>query len=164
LAGQNTPCHTDSEKEDDDMQGLFRKGAIGAVSLAALLALGGCGDRVENTEMPLPAQANVEINRQGMDGAKDQDSAQGVANDTAAAGATPTAARALDPDEQIAADVKATLASHPNFGAIKIDVHSDGGKVTLRGQAPDPAARDKAAEIAGAVPNVRSVDNQLTLG
>lgn len=146
------------------MQGFIRKSAIGAASLAALLALGGCGDRVENTEMPLPEQANVEINRQGMDGAKDESTAQGVSNDTATMGAAPAAAQQVEPDVQLAADVKSTLASHPDFGAVKIDVHSDDGKVTLRGQAPDPAAKDKAAEIAGAVPNVKSVENLLTLG
>jgi hypothetical protein len=145
------------------MKAILKQGATAAASLAVLLALGACGDRVENTEMPLPEQANVEINRQGMDGAKDETTAQGVGNDTATMGAAPAAAEA-DPDLQIAADVKATLAAHPDFGAIKIDVHSDDGKVTLRGQAPDPAAKDKAAEIAGAVPNVKSVDNLLTLG
>ncbi|RZI70924.1 MAG: BON domain-containing protein [Variovorax sp.] len=142
---------------------MMKKGATAAVSLAVLLALGACGDRVENTEMPQAEQASVEINRQGMEGAKADDMAQGVNNDTATMGAAPQAAT-IDPDVRIASDVQAALASHPDFGAVKIDVHSEDGKVTLRGQAPDPAAKERAAEVAGAVRDVKSVENQLTLG
>lgn len=143
-----------------------KRAALAAASLPLLLALGACGDRVENTEMPLPQQANVEINRQGMEGAKDADGAQGVANDTATMGAAPStqATVAEDPDAKIAADVKAALAANPDFGATKVDVHSDDGVVTLRGRAPDPNARERAAEIARTVREVRTVDNQLTLG
>ncbi|HEY8357143.1 MAG TPA: BON domain-containing protein [Ramlibacter sp.] len=144
------------------MQAILKKGATAAASLAMLLALGACGDRIENTEMPQPQQANVEINRLGTEGAKDEGVAQGVGSDTATMGAAPAAAE--DPDVKIATDVKTTLATHPDFGAVKIDVHSDDGKVTLRGQAPDPAAKEKAAEIASSVPNVKSVENLLTLG
>ncbi|QJW83721.1 BON domain-containing protein [Ramlibacter terrae] len=124
------------------MQAILKKGATAAASLAVLLALGACGDRIENTEMPQPEQANVEINRQGMEGAKDEATAQGVANDTATMGAAPATA-AEDPDVQIANEVKTTLATHPDFGAVKIDVHSDDGKVTLRGRAPDPSAKKR---------------------
>ncbi|MGV3570888.1 MAG: BON domain-containing protein [Ramlibacter sp.] len=145
------------------MQAILKKGATAAASLAVLLALGACGDRIESTEMPQPEQANVEINRQGMEGAKEEGTAQGVVTDTATMGAAPSAV-AEDPDVQIANEVKATLATHPDFGAVKIDVHSDDGKVTLRGKAPDPAAKEKAAEIAGAVRDVKSVENLLTLG
>lgn len=145
------------------MQAILKKGATAAASLAVLLALGACGDRIEDTEMPAPEQANVEINRQGMDGAKDAEAAQGVANDTTAMGAAPDSAE-VDPDMRIAADVRSTLAAHPDFGAAKIDVHSDDGVVTLRGTAPDPAARDQATEIVRGVKDVKSVENQLTLG
>ena len=48
--------------------------------------------------------------------------------------------------------------------AMKIDVDSQEGKVTLRGSAPDPAAKERAAEVARGVEQVKSVDNQLTLG
>ncbi|MBC5781771.1 BON domain-containing protein [Ramlibacter sp. USB13] len=139
-------------------------------SVALLATLAACGDRVENTEMPQPAQANVEINRQGMEGAKDSDTAVGVenkgdkvgfVNSLGAKGDTSV----MDPDVLIAEQVKAALASNPEFGASsKVDVHSEDGEVTLRGRAPDPAARERATEIARTIPNVRNVDNQLTLG
>lgn len=145
------------------MEGKMRRLTLAAPALAVLLALGACGDRVENTEMPLPAQANVEINRQGMDGAKDEKAAVGVENDkTARMGVGDTSV--MDPDVLIAEQVKAALASNPDFGAVKVDVHSNEGEVTLRGRAPDPSARDRATEIAKSVRNVKSVDNQLTLG
>jgi osmotically-inducible protein OsmY len=137
--------------------------ALAASSLAALLALAGCGDRVENTEMPMAPQANVEINRQGMDGAKDEKVAVGVDHITATMGAAKATA-ADDPDARVAATVQSALAADPDFTAMKVDVHSEDGKVTLRGRAPDPAARDRATDIARNVRDVKSVDNQLTLG
>lgn len=141
----------------------LRRLTLGAPALAVLLALGACGDRVENTEMPLPAQANVEVNRQGMEGAKDEKAAVGVeANNTVRMGVGDTSV--MDPDVLIAEQVKAALVSNPDFGAVKVDVHSKEGEVTLRGRAPDPVARDRATEIAKSVRNVKSVDNQLTLG
>jgi hyperosmotically inducible periplasmic protein len=143
-----------------------------AASLVVLAALAACGDRVENTEMPQPAQANVEINRQGMEGAKDSRDAVGVQNSGKGArdgyvgslGAKGDTS-VLDPDVLIAEQVKAALASHPDFGSSsKVDVHSREGEVTLVGRAPDPAARERATAIARSVPNVRGVDNQLTPG
>ena len=148
------------------MYSKWSKSAATVSSLALLLALGACGDRIENTDMPLPEQANVEINRQGMEGAKDENIAQGVNNETATMGAAPGSQTpaAIDPDVQLANEVKARLAAHPDFGATKIDVHSDNGVVTLRGRAPDPAARERATDIARTVRDVKSVENQLTLG
>jgi len=144
-----------------------------AASLVFVAALAACGDRVENTEMPQPAQASVEINRQGMEGAKDtrdavgvdnhgeQGARQGYVGSLGAKGDTSV----MDPDVLIAEQVKAALATNPDFGtSSKVDVHAKEGEVTLVGRAPDPAARDRATEIARSIPNVKSVDNQLTLG
>ncbi|NNU41922.1 BON domain-containing protein [Ramlibacter montanisoli] len=139
------------------------RAALTASSLAVLLALGACGERVENTETQT-SQPNVEINRQGTDGAKEETAAIGVGNnDTTRMGAG-AEAPANDQDQRIATDVQTSLATNPDFGAIKVDVHVEDGKVTLRGRAPDPAARDRAAEIARNVSGVKAVDNQLTLG
>jgi hyperosmotically inducible periplasmic protein len=143
---------------------MMARGAFAASSLAVLLALGACGDRVENTEMPQPPQANVEINRQGADGAKEEKAAIGVENNNTSRMGAGAETQASDQDQRIATDVKTSLATNPDFGALKIDVHAEDGKVTLRGRAPDPAARDRASEIARGVSGVKSVDNQLTLG
>jgi osmotically-inducible protein OsmY len=142
----------------------WKRPATAASALLVLLALAACGDRVENTEMPQPAQANVEINRQGMEGAKDQHQAQCVENNTASMGAARDAAPAEDPDTRLAAQVQSSLASDPDLGAMKIDVHSRDGAVTLVGRAPDPAARERAGQLAQGVGGVKSVDNLLTLG
>lgn len=149
------------------------RAAAVAASLAFVAALAACGDRVENTEMPQADQASVEINRQGMDGAKDANEAVGVENhgsqkaregfvgSLGAKGDTSV----MDPDVLVAEQVKAALVSSPEFGSSsQVDVHSKEGEVTLVGRAPDPAARDRATEIARSIPNVKSVDNQLTLG
>ena len=77
----------------------WKKMALGASASLLLLALGACGERVENSEMPQPAQANVEINRQGMEGAQEANQAQGVANDTTAMGSAPGTAQEKDDRE-----------------------------------------------------------------
>jgi hyperosmotically inducible protein len=140
--------------------------ALAGSSLVLLLALAACGDRVENTEMPQAPRANVEINRQGEPGAQDAKQAIGVEHNTNQMGAAASTARAAsDADERIAADVKSALQQDPAIGTTtKIDVYSEGGAVTLRGQAPDPQAREKATELAKGVRDVKSVDNMLTLG
>jgi hyperosmotically inducible periplasmic protein len=136
--------------------------AVTVSSLAVLLALGACGDRVENTDMPQPQAANVEINRQGMEGADQNNAPKEEKNNTVRMGTGDTSV--MDPDVLIAEQVKAAFANNPDFGALKIDVHSDEGVVTLRGRAPDPVARDRASDIARSVREVKSVENQLTLG
>ena len=142
----------------------FGRTAAIASSLALLLALGACGDRVDETAAPVN-QASVEINRQGMEGAKDESAAVGVESpNTATMGAAPAAPPAEDPDARLATQVKTSLAADPDFTAMKIDVHADEGVVTLIGRAPDPAARERATQIARNVREVKSVENQLTLG
>ena len=145
----------------------WKRPAAVASALGVVLMLAACGGRVENTEMPQPAQANVEINRQGMEGAKDEHQAQGVENNTVATGSEPAASQPVakdDPDTKIAGDVKTSLQNDPDLSAMKIDVHSEDGVVTLVGRAPDPAARDRAGQLARAVGGVKDVENRLTLG
>ena len=139
----------------------MQKMALTASSLAVLLALGACGDRVENTEMPQPGAANVEINRQGMEGTKNPQ-VKVEKDNTVRMGVGDTSV--MDPDVLIAEQVRAAFANNPDFGALKIDVHSEDGVVTLRGRAPDPNARERASDIARAVREVKSVENQITLG
>ena len=148
------------------MNSICRSTAATAVSLALLAALAACGERAKEPS----DQASVEINRQGMEGAKASSEAIGVdeqhraregyAGTLGAKGDTSV----MDPDVLIAERVKAALASNPQVAAASVDVHSADGDVTLKGTAPDPAARDRATEIARAIPSVRSVDNQLKLG
>lgn len=72
------------------------------------------------------------------------------------------AAETLD-DVAITTAVSVGLAKDPDLSAIKINVDTKNGAVTLSGPAPTEAARDKAGSIAKAVKGVNSVDNRLVL-
>ena len=74
--------------------------------------------------------------------------------------AATSVAGAVD-DASITAAVSTGLAKDPDLSAIKIDVDTKGGQVTLRGPAPDANAKARAEEIAKSVKGVNGVDNQL---
>jgi hypothetical protein len=64
-------------------------------------------------------------------------------------------------DAAITASVSAGLAKDPDLSAIKINVDTKGGAVSLKGPAPTAAAKARAEEIAKGVQGVTSVNNQL---
>jgi hypothetical protein len=64
-------------------------------------------------------------------------------------------------DAAITASVSAGLAKDPDLSAIKINVDTKGGAVSLKGPAPTAAAKARAEEIAKGVQGVTSVSNQL---
>ncbi len=66
-------------------------------------------------------------------------------------------------DIAITTSISAALAKDPDLSAIKINVDTKDGAVTLNGPAPTAAARDKAATLAKAVKGVMSVDNKLVV-
>lgn len=66
-------------------------------------------------------------------------------------------------DAVITTAVTGALARAPDLSAIKINVDTQNGVVTLKGPAPTAAARDKATEIAKQVKGVTSVNNQLVV-
>ena len=66
-------------------------------------------------------------------------------------------------DATITAQVSAGLAKDPDLSAIKINVDTVNGSVTLNGPATTPAAKERAQTIASAVKGVTSVNNQLTV-
>jgi osmotically-inducible protein OsmY len=80
-------------------------------------------------------------------------------------GAENAGARAADAasDATITAEVKAALAADPQLSALRIDVDTASGVVTLRGPAPDEQSRGRATQLAAAPKGVMRVDNQLTL-
>lgn len=88
---------------------------------------------------------------------------QGAASvEASAKNAGATAMAAID-DATITAEVKAGLAKDADLSALKINVDTVGGKVTLNGPAPTTVARDRAETIAKAVNGVTSVNNQLVV-
>ena len=63
----------------------------------------------------------------------------------------------------ITASVNAGLVKDSELSALKIDVDTKDGVVTLTGDAPNQAAKDRAADIAKAVSGVVSVNNNLNV-
>lgn len=66
-------------------------------------------------------------------------------------------------DAGITAAVKTALAADPALSALRIEVSTHDGVVTLAGPAPDEKARERAAVLAAAPEGVRSVDNRLVV-
>lgn len=66
-------------------------------------------------------------------------------------------------DAGITASVNAGFAKDSDLSAIKINVDTKDGAVTLMGPAPTTTAKDRATEIAKNVKGVKSVNNQLVV-
>jgi hyperosmotically inducible periplasmic protein len=66
-------------------------------------------------------------------------------------------------DAAITASVSAGLMKDPDLSALKIDVDTKGGVVSLYGPAPNEVARTRATTIARAVKGVTAVENKLTV-
>ena len=66
-------------------------------------------------------------------------------------------------DMAITAAVNARLAGDQRLSALSINVDTAGGRVVLRGTAPDTAARARAAELARSVDGVSEVNNELSV-
>lgn len=61
----------------------------------------------------------------------------------------------------ITAKVNAALVGDSELSALKINVDTKDGAVTLNGEAPNQAAKDRAEQLAKAVDGVHSVNNLL---
>lgn len=85
-------------------------------------------------------------------GEKTSVSLSGVSDDT----------KARLSDAAITASIKADFVKDPGLSALKIDVDTQGGVVTLNGFARDAAAAERAGQIARAVHGVREVRNHVT--
>ena len=85
--------------------------------------------------------------------------------DQAAADAKHKAAQAGDKidDAAITAKVKTALIGEPGLKALKIDVDTANGVVTLSGAVDTPQNLDRATQVAQAVDGVKSVDNRLNV-
>jgi osmotically-inducible protein OsmY len=150
------------------MNSIQQKGVMVASSLAILLALGAC-DRGDNRTAGQRIDSGVSTaQRAGADAsraAKDATASAGAtlgraADDTRAMGAS---AGAKVDDASITAKVNASLAKDKDLSAVKIDVDTQNGVVTLSGPAPTATAKERASQIARNVKGVSSVNNQLTI-
>ncbi|HEU4459101.1 MAG TPA: BON domain-containing protein [Methylibium sp.] len=64
-------------------------------------------------------------------------------------------------DATITSRVKASFAKDKEVSAMRINVETLNGLVQLSGFAASEAERQRAAELAGSVPNVKSVRNNI---
>jgi osmotically-inducible protein OsmY len=87
----------------------------------------------------------------------------------AATGATQTATQAADAmktnvsDATITTKINAASAADDKLSAIKIDVDTSNGRVTLNGTTPESMVCERASTLALAVEGVSSVDNRLVV-
>nr|WP_145546887.1 BON domain-containing protein [Variovorax boronicumulans] len=124
--------------------------AAGLLAAGALtLGLVACGERVDTAS----TQPNEPTVGQRVDAASER-----TAN--AAGNMAQNVERKVD-DAAITASVNASLAKDPDLSAMKIDVDTKSGVVTLSGPAPTAAAKDRATSLAQAVDGVAGVNNNL---
>jgi hyperosmotically inducible protein len=143
-----------------------------AMAVAALAACNRPADDRTAREPAEPPIAKTERQPQGMqEDSKSPGASPSAAPNTGATpstDATPTERAAKDvsdkvKDAAITTAVNAKLAQDKTLSAMRIDVDTVDGKVSLRGTAPDPTARQRATTLASAVDGVKSVDNQLVV-
>lgn len=139
------------------------KAIAAASSLAVLLALGACGQRTDDgTTVGQKVDAGVAKTEQAAaeTGAAVKDAANQAS--TAVMGAAADT-RAVVSDAEITAKVNAGLAADKDLSAIRIDVDTKDGIVTLNGPVPTASAKERASDIARNVKDVKSVNNQLNV-
>lgn len=132
------------------MKSSKQRGLLAVSSLAMLLALGAC-NRADNGTVGDRVGAGVAATEQA---------ARNAADDTKAMGAA--AADRID-DGMITTKVNAALVSDKDLSAVKINVDTKDGVVTLTGPAPSPEAALQATRIAKDIKGVVSVNNQLVV-
>ena len=137
-----------------------RIASILAVSALAL-GLAACGKTEEPTVGQRMDSAVEKTEQAAADARVKADNAMQNADNTAKDAAN-SAMTAVD-DATITARVNASLAQDPDLSALKINVDTVNGKVTLNGPAPTTVARDRAESLAKAVDGVTAVNNQLVV-
>ena len=146
-----------------------RIASILAVSALAL-GLAACGKTEEPTvgqrldsavEKTEQAAADARVKAESaMQSAETRMEQRAAHAEATAKDAANTARGAID-NATITAQVDAGLAKDPDLSALKINVDTVNGKVTLNGPAPSTVARDRAEAIAKSVTGVTSVNYQL---
>jgi hyperosmotically inducible protein len=142
-----------------------------ASSLALVLALSACGKQDDGKTAGQQLDSSIAKTEQAAAEAKaktestlaNAGAALKDATQNAESSAKEVASKAAEKmdDVAITAAVSAGLAKDPDLSALKINVDTKNGAVTLNGTAPTDAAREKASSIAKAVKGVNSVENKL---
>jgi hyperosmotically inducible periplasmic protein len=138
----------------------FLSAALAAASLLALAACNKAPDTADNRTVGQKVDSAIAKVEQKTDQAaaevkKDVDSARATVGQAVDATADKVK------DAAITTSVNAELARDATLSALKIDVDTSAGRVSLRGTAPDAPSRERATQLAQRVEGVVSVDNQL---
>ena len=149
------------------MKSSSQKSLMLASSLAMLLGLAACqrvGDEMTGPRSDSGTSYGSAA-RNAKDDAKDASASAGAAAGRAAESTKSMGAAAAGKvdDASITVKVNSALAADKDLSAIKIDVDTQNGVVTLSGPAPTAAAKERASEVARNVKGVTSVNNQLTV-
>ena len=147
------------------------RAAAAAGSLVLLVALGACGKKDDGLSVGQKLDSAVAKTEQAATEAKAKtqasmtkagDAIKEETQKAEAAGKTAAASVSAKVDDiAITASVSSEFAKDADLSAIKINVDTKNGAVTLNGPAPTAAAKDKATTIAKMVKGVVSVDNKL---
>lgn len=137
------------DKSDNRTAGEKLDSAVAKTEQAADTAAAKTGQAVKDATAKVESSGTTAEVKEGMANAKE------AAKDAGAA------MSATVNDAAITASVSAGLAKDPDLSAIKINVDTKAGAVSLKGPAPTAAAKARAGEIAKGVQGVTSVDNQL---
>ena len=147
------------------------KSAALVLSMVTLTALSACGKKDDNqtagqkldaavasTEKAgAEAKAKAEVSM-----AKAGDAMKDATHKVEASGAKTIQSLAGKADDAvITASVGTEFAKDADLSAIRIDIDTKDGNVTLDGPAPTAAARDKATTLAKSIKGVTSVSNKL---
>lgn len=149
------------------------KYVVAVMSLVALASLSACGKQddgktagqkldsaVASTEKAAAeAKAKAETSM-----AKAGDAMKDATKKAEASGSSTVSTMAGKADDAaITASISSEFAKDADLSAIRIDVDTVNGNVTLNGPAPTAAARDKATTLAKSIKGVASVSNKLTV-
>lgn len=144
-----------------------------ASAIAMALALGACSKQNDDQTIGQQIDSGVNKTEQAAADAKDkakdtyntaENKVSNATSDTkdSTMASTESVGSKVE-DATITASVNAALVKDKDLSAMKIDVDTKNGSVTLHGPAPTATARERATTLAKAVKGVNSVDNQLVI-
>lgn len=133
---------------------------IGVLLLAA--SLGACDQRDDGRSTGQKVDAAIATADKKVDAAK-ADADKAVADAKQATTAAVHAAATAVEDTTITTSIKYKLSTDAELKPAELSVETRDGRVSLRGMAPDAAARDRASQLASAVQGVVAVDNHITV-
>lgn len=139
---------------------------VAVIAALAALSLAAC-DRTDGRTVGQKLDSAVDKTQQKLDAAGEKIAAatDNVKADVKAGAddaRTSDAGRAMS-DTAITASIKTDLVKDPDLSALKIEVDTKDGVVTLNGLTDNDAARQRAEKMASAVKGVKEVRNFLVV-